>query len=81
METPRLEEFTEDQLRLMLRLVVKEKRDLSEHVKAIQKNDLGGLLVESIAQYSNEIETIDLWATQLATALYRVKQKQTVINN
>jgi hypothetical protein len=81
METPRLNEFTEDQLRLMLRLAIKEREDISQHVQSVQKYGLHNIMSDSIAQYRLDMETLDMWATQLATAVVQVKTAETIANN
>lgn len=81
MQDPKLSEFSEDQLRLLLRVVVKEKMDLTSHVHAIQKNEMGGLLADNIREYTVQIEELNLWVTQIASSLYFVKRAEMTASN
>ena len=81
MSDPRLSEFSEDQQKLMLRLVLKEQSELRAHVNSIKNYGLDNLLDDSIMEFEKLIEELDLLATQFAMAVVRSKDQQTVLSN
>lgn len=78
----KLSDFSEDQLRLMLRIAVKETMDLKMHVNSINQYETSAeLLHESVDEYMNEIVMLDEITTQIATELFHKESERTVASN
>ena len=79
MNSPQLIDFQHDELKLMLTLVIKEQREVSEHLEFIEKQGCVSLLSASVKDCESRQEILELWATQLAQAIV-TKEKETLVN-
>jgi hypothetical protein len=78
----KLSEFTQDQQRLMLRLVIAELADLRAHVQALQNYEsIASLMDDSIQEYESQIEDLNVLVTQFASAVVASTQRETIANN
>lgn len=82
MMSTKLSDFTEDQQKIMLRAVMKEQRELEEHVASIRKYEsIATLLGDSIRDFENQIEELNLIATKVAEALVTTQTEKIIQSN
>jgi hypothetical protein len=78
----KLSEFTQDQQRLMLRLVIAELADLRAHVQALQNYEsIASLMDDSIREYESQIEDLNTLVTQFAGAVVKSIEKERISSN
>lgn len=77
-----LKDFSEDQLRTMLRLSMKEMHELRAHVKSLTAyNSIAHLMREKIREYQSQIEELDVLVTQFSLALSSMQAERIIKSN
>ncbi len=79
MNSPRLTDFESEELRQLLRVVLGAQMDLQSHIKYITGSQCDELLQDAVMDCNARIETLELWATQLAQAIV-TKEKENLVN-
>lgn len=69
----KLSDFSTDQLTILLRILSKEKKDLSSHVDSIRSYGphLENLLKDNVLEYETDIEEINIITAQVLSALVK----------
>jgi hypothetical protein len=82
MKYTRLEDFTEDQLRLMLRMATAYRGESEMKLSGMKRfESIGILLTENIDEEEQLLKEIDIIQTQIAGALYQIEKERKVASN
>jgi hypothetical protein len=79
---PTLTDFTEEQLRVMLRALIAQREKLEVHVDNLKSNSVYmEMFKEQIYDYEQEIVDSNLVEVKVAEAIVKLKQERVVLSN
>lgn len=79
---PRLSDFTEEQLRMMLRAMISQRVDIEKHIINLRSSAyFAKMFAKEILQYETEIEESIQVETQIAHEITKAQSARLVLSN